>query len=334
MKKLVAVTLLFASVGIYLFFLYPSDERKVQEYAKEEYGIDVEIKDVSNKGFQSEYEYEVSPLKHDDLEFTIILPNGEGEITDNYSRALAADKELHQLDSIMPKMKELGFKGGSQNGNLKMNFVKMGKDPSVNKYMVDLYTSSPIEIATFEEEQLDRYFKLLTLLKESGAKINRVYIYDKENSTDSNSVALNMDELKNANSKEDLLLHIKRFNWRFASYYQNKKWESEKEKVENERFKFGSGYADYWFNCGEVNENEECSRILVQVEFKDDSLNKENRYLEEDLTSIFHFFDRIAPHAQIEYRLIEEGSDDPKSVYRYKIKKFDDISSFIDKNFK
>jgi hypothetical protein len=333
MKKLVAVILLFASVGTYLFFFNPSDERKVKKYAKSEYGIDIKVKKVSNKGFQSDDTYVVFPKKHEDLEFAITFPNGNGEITDNYSRALAADEKLHQLKKVMPRIKELGFKG-SDNGNLKMDFVKIGKDPSENKYLVHLSSPKPIEIATFEEEDLDKYLKLLTLIQESRAEINRVYITDERNVVDRNSIVLNMDNLKKVKTKEGLLFHLKRFNWEFASYYQNKKWESEKEKVENERFTFGSEYDDYWFNCGELNEHEECTSLLAHVEFKGNSLNKQNVHLEEDLTSIIKLFDRIAPKAQKEYSFTEEGSNDAKRFHDYEIKKFDDISSFIGKNFK
>ncbi|MFI8687534.1 hypothetical protein [Rossellomorea sp. NPDC077527] len=333
MKKLIAVIFLFASVGIYLFIYFPSDERKVKNYAKSEYGIDVEVKKVSNKGFGSDETYVVFPENHEDLEFAISFPNGAGEITDNYSRALAADEKLHQLKKVMPGIKGLGFEA-SDNGKLKVNFVKIGKDPSENKYLVNLSSPKPIEIAKFEEEDLDKYFKLLTLIQESRAEINRVYITDERSAVDSNTIEFNMDNLKNVKTKEDLLFHLKRFNWELASYYANKKWESEKEKIENGRFTFGSEYDDYWFNCGELNEQEECTSILALVKFKENSLNKQNVYLKEDLISILHFFDRIAPKANIEYRFIEKGSNESKRFTEYEIKKYHDISAFIDKNLR
>ncbi|WP_226675889.1 hypothetical protein [Rossellomorea aquimaris] len=333
MKKLIAVIFLFASVGVYLVINFPSDERKVKEYAENEYGIDVEVKKVSNEGFGSDDTYVVFPENHEDLEFAITFPNGDGVITDNYARALAADEKLHQLKKVMPGIKDLGF-GASDNGKLKVSFVKIGKEPSENKYLVNLSSPKPIKIAKFEKEDLNRYFKLLILIQESRAEVNRVYITDKRGPVDRNTIALNMDKLKNVKTKEDLLFHLKRFNWEFASYYANKKWESEKEKIENGRFRFGSEYDDYWFRCGELNEQEECTSILALVKFKENSLNKQNVYLKEDLTSILHFFDRIAPMANIEYRFTEEGSNESKIFTEYEIKKYHDISAFIDKNLK
>jgi hypothetical protein len=333
MKKVIAAAFLLIAVGAcLLFYFFQSGEYKVKEYAKSEYGLDVEIIEKTNTGFPSDTEYLVFPKNHEDLEFTIIVPFSDGGITDNYSRALVADKELHRLKKVMSDVKDLGF-SPSGNGELKVDFVKMGREPDANKYLVHLNSGSPIKIASFENEELDRYLKLTKLIKQSGASVHRVIISD-GHGHDSKSITLNMDELKNTNSKEDLLNHIIRSNWKFASYYENKKWESKKEKVENERFTFGSKYDEYWFNCREMNENGVCTNIFVQVEFKDNSLNKENPYLEEDINSIVQLFKEIAPKANIEYSFIEEGSDDSTRFTGYEMKKFDDTSSFIDKYFK
>lgn len=332
MKKLIAVVLLLVAVSGYLFFFYQSDERIVKEYAKNEYGIDVEIKELKNTGFLSDDEYIVFPKNHEDLEFTIIVPFDDGIISDNYSRALAADQELHKLKKVMSEVRDLGF-SGSNNGEIKVDFVKIGKDLSSNKYIVNLYSDSPIKIVSFEDKELDRYFKLLSLIQQSEAKIHRVFISDRREPVDSNTIVLNMDNLNNVKTKEGLLLQIKRSNWKFASYYENKKWESKKAKVENERFTFGSKYDEYWFNCGEMNETGECTSIFVQIEFKENSLNQENVYLEEDLNSIFNLFKTIAPTANIEYSFIEEESDDSKRFMDHEIKKFGETSNFIEKHF-
>lgn len=295
---------------------------------KNEYGINVEIKQLIRYGIASNKEYIVSPKNNKDIEFSVIIdPSTERVITDNYSRALEVNIEQHKLEKVIPDIEKLGFIG-SINDEIRVSFLG-------EQNIVFLNSTSPFEIATFEEKELDRFFDIQELIKGSGALIHRVNVSDMREPSESNYISLDMGMLKSVSTKEDLLLQIKKSNWEIASFYENKKWESEKANVENERFTFGSKYDDYWFNCRETNEKGECTNIFVSLNFKENSLTKANNNLEKDFNSIFTLFEKtITPKAMIEYSFIEVGSDDSVRFTDQEIAKFGTTSNFIDKNFK
>lgn len=160
-------------------------------------------------------------------------------------------------------------------------------------------------------------------------------VTDLREPADSNSFAFNMEHLQNVKTKEDLFVQIKRGSWELSSFHENKKWEAERAKVENDRFTFQSEYDNYWFNCRETNEKGECTNIFVTVYFDENSLTKANVHLEQDLNAIFTLFEKtITPRVAIEYSFIEKGSDDSIRFLDKEIATYENTSHFIRQNFK
>ncbi|MEG0438625.1 MAG: hypothetical protein RR587_05250 [Solibacillus sp.] len=319
-----------------------SNDQLINDYVNDTHGIDIVIKDsYKNELELGEDSYIVSPVDHQEMEFSVVVKSfiaedepklnykGKHFIRDNYLTALAADTELHKLDKVIPDIKKLGFSESFNNEN-RVFFGEEGKE-----IWGLLYSTPPMEIKSFEEKDLDRLFELYKLIKQSGALFDMVTISDMRPNHVSGSFVFEMKALKDINTKEEFLLEMKKTNSNIASFYENKKWASEKEKIENDRFTFDTEYSDYWFNCREVNANGACTNIFVTVYFKDNSLTKTNINLEKDLNSIFNLFEkRITPKALIEYNFIEVSSDDGIRFQEHEIKKYSSTLDFINNNFK
>ncbi|UHA73544.1 hypothetical protein [Paenibacillus sp. 481] len=324
----IAIALLLIVGAVFVYIYFQSDEYRVKQYVKNEYGVNVEIIKLSREGIFSNKKYTVSPKNHKDIQFTVVIDyTTDSVIADNYARALEVDNELHKLEKVIPDVEKLGFKDGI-NDEIRVGFTE-------EKNSLFLHSISPIEIATFAEKELGRFFELQKLIKQSGALIHHVSVYDMREPSKRKSIHLDMEKIKSVTTKEQLLSHIKKSNWEMVSFYENKKWESEKASVENGRFTFGTKYDEYWFNCRETNEKGECSNILVTLSFKENSLTKANSNLEQDFNSIFTLFEEtITPKAKIEYIFIEDGASDPVRFTEQEIAKFGTTSNFIAKNFK
>ncbi|MGE7021618.1 hypothetical protein [Solibacillus cecembensis] len=238
-----------------------SNNQLIKDYVKDTYGIDIVIKN-SNKNLLELGEdlYVVSPVDHQKMEFSVVVESylteddpdlnyrGKHLIRDNYTTALAADTELHKLDKVIPDIKKLGFSESFNNEN-RVFFGEEGKE-----IWGLLYSTLPMEIKIFEEKDLDRLFELYKLIKQSGALFDMIIVSDMRPNHESGSFVFEMKALKDVNTKDEFLLKMKQTNSTIASFYENKKWESEKEKIENDRFTFDSEYSDYWFNCWGFNE--------------------------------------------------------------------------------
>lgn len=325
-SRLVIVLPILLVGAIALYFFSQTDERQVTTYMKDKYGIDIMIKNKGlTNGFPSDQEFTVYPKNHNDLKFSVII-DSQGNITDNYSRMFEGDRERHKLQKIMPEIEKLGFVIAKDDDLL---FV------SENSISVNLYSPTTLEVAHFEDQNLDRFFALQKLIKQSGALVDLVHVTDMKEVSESTAIGFDMKHAESIHTKEQLLSLIKKSNMVIASYYENKKWESEKEKVENDRFTFDSNYSDNWFNCRETNNKGECTNIFVQIYFKDHSLTKANSHLKEDFNRIFTLFEKtIQPKASIEYSFIEESSDDSIRFTEQEIAQYASTADFIQKNFK
>ncbi|WP_144422594.1 hypothetical protein [Lysinibacillus fusiformis] len=325
-KFIVMLPIIFV-VAIFLYFFTQNDDRRVTTYMKDKYDMDSVIKNKGlTNGFPSDQEYVVYPKDHEDLTLSVIIDH-EGSLTDNYARMLEADRELHQLKKVMPEIEKLGFVASKEDNLL---FV------SENSISANLYSPTALDIAHFEEADLDRFFALQKLIKQSGATIDDVNVTDMKEVSESTVLSFDVKSIENVHTKEELLFYMKKSNATVASYYENKKWASKKEKVENDRFTFDSpsGKGDSWFNCREMNQKGECTNIFVQIYFKDHTLTQANRYLEEDFVSIFTLFEKtIQPKASIEYSFIEESSDDSLRFTDYEIAQYASTAGFIKRNF-
>ena len=324
-SRLVFILPILLIGAISLYFFSQTDDRRVTTYMKDKYGIDIMIKNKGfTSGFPSDQEFTVSPKDHKDFTFSVII-DSEANITDNYARMLEGDRELHKLQKVMPEIKKLGFVVSKEDDFL---FV------SENSISVNLYSPTALEVAHFEDQDLDRFLALQKLIKQSGALVDLVDVTDMQEVSESTTIGFDMKHAESIHTKEQLLSSMKKSNMVIASYYENKKWESEKEKVENERFTFDSPHNDKWFNCRETNNKGECTNIFVQIYFKDHSLTKANSHLEEDFKSIFTLFEKtIQPKATIEYSFIEESSDDSIRFTEHEIAQYASTADFIQKNF-
>lgn len=198
--------LLIASIALY--FSDYSEKRKIKKYAEDTYGYDVEIKQLYRTGIGSDYEYVVFPKNHQHLEFKITLDPYSDTITDNYASALEADKALHKLDKVIPAIEDLGFQGPDYtNKEISIRFSDETK-----KHALYLYTATPIEMATFEKNELDRFFELQNLIKQSGAPITYVVVEDMREPADSSSILFYMKDVQSTNTKDDFLLQLKKAN--------------------------------------------------------------------------------------------------------------------------
>ncbi|MCH7321581.1 hypothetical protein LZ480_06705 [Solibacillus sp. MA9] len=319
-----------------------SNDELIKDYVKDTYGIDIVVKDSYKNSLElGEDSYIVAPVDHQEMEFSVVVYDNPTEdeinyksehfIKDNYLNALEADKELHKLDKVIPDINKLGFDESFNDENR----VFIGEVGGKKAIWSSFYSTSHMELASFEEKDLDRLFELYKLVKQSGALFEIIYVSDMREPHESETFVFDMEKLKGVKTKEDFLLEMKKSNANIASLYENKKWESEKKKIENERFTFDSKYDDYWFNCTLTNGNGECTNIFVTVYFKENSLTKSNINLEKDLNAIFTLFEKtIYPKASIEYCFIEEGSDDSVRFTDYEIKKYSSTLDFINKNFK
>jgi len=318
--------LIIASIAFYVTDF--NEQLKVKSYVKEKYGYNIKIKQLLRAGIGSDYDFVVYPKDHSDLEFNVRL-DSSNQITDNHASAIEADKALHKLEKVIPAIEELGFQGAEyQNNEIRVSYVD-----DMEKHILNLYTSTPLEMATFKENELDRFYKLQELIKQSGASLTYVAVQDMQEPV-SNSIVFYMKDVQNVQSKDDFLLQVKKSSQDLASYIENEKWEAERAKVENDRFTFQSQYDDYWFHCRETNEKGECTNILVTTYFKENSLTKSNVYLEQDLDSIFNLFgNTIKPKATIEYHFVENGSDNRLTFTEQEIANYENTLDFINKNF-
>jgi hypothetical protein len=284
----------------------------VKDYMKEKYGVNSQIKEQrGDAGIEnSEVEYVVFPTNNEEVLFTVTVDyvSDPPKIKDTYNQALATNKEYQKFKKVIPAIKDLGFQG-RYSSEMLLDYTSKNVEGEWKNYItLPLKVRSAIDITTFEEQELDGYYKLVKIIQNSNAAINQVAVEDTRDTTVSKTIVIKMDQLKDVTSKEGFLSQLIRTNWELASLYANKKWEKEAKNIENERFRFGTEYDDYWFNCLVTNEKGECTSILATVTYQEGGLKQSNPYLLEDLNTIFHFFDKtMKPKPILELSLQEGG---------------------------
>ncbi|KGR79893.1 hypothetical protein [Ureibacillus sinduriensis] len=188
--------ILFSLVaGIALYFADSTEEQKVQKYIKEKYGFKIGIEQVIEKGIASHPTFVVFPEKHPDIIFKATLNPSTDTVTDDYPEALKADKAFHKLEKVIPAIEQLEFESFDEEFKVSYSGSK--------KRFLKLYSSTPIELASFKEEHLERFFELQQLIKESGASITHVMVEDNREPVESNSIYFAMADMKDAKTKEE-----------------------------------------------------------------------------------------------------------------------------------
>jgi hypothetical protein len=290
----------------------PDGDQLIINYIKEKYGVNSVIKEKHEEPemVSSEVNYILYSKDNEDVLFTVTVDyaGDEPKIKDTYNQAVETNKEYQKLKKVIPAIKKIGFKGRSS-AEIRVDYKSQKVGNGWRNY-ISLYlkTDSPINIRTFEEKELVRFYKLVKIIQDSGAAIDHVGVEDNQEMTETTTIVIKMNQLKDVKSTDEFLFQLKKSNWELASFYANKKWEDEAKKVENERFKFGAQYEDYWFNCLVQNEKGECTSILATVTYQNGGLKQSNPHLKEDLNKIFAFFENtMKPKPTVELSLQESG---------------------------
>ncbi len=196
-----------------------SNDKLIKDYVKDTHGFDIVIKSSDKNSLElGRDSYVVSPVDHQELEFTVAVNSYSSEdepklnyrnkhlIKDNYSTALAADTELHKLDKVIPEIKKLGF-NGSFNDEPRVFFNEEKDD-----IWGFLYSTSHLDIKNFEEKDVDRLYEVQKLIKQSGASFDLFIVSDTRELNDRGSLVLDIKKLKDVNTKEKFLLKLKKEN--------------------------------------------------------------------------------------------------------------------------
>lgn len=332
-KTIFFVTCAVISVLMLYFNLkVESNDDVVKDYMKKKHGVTIQINEKIEEHpmVSSEIVYTASPVDQSDLLFSVTVnPDSDpAEIKDTYNQAVQTYQEYQKLKTVIPDIKKLGFDGDFKPDPLRFQ-SKQVNGKWQNYITLPLQMDSRLDVASFEEKELDRFIKLIQLIQDSGASIQQVTVDDGGDKYESKRFLMKLEQLKGISSREAFLTQLKTMNWELASFYSNKRWEKEAKKIENERFSFGSKYDDYWYNCQTTNDKGECTSILVPITYQKDGLNQRNSYLKEDLDAIFFFFDHIMePKPNVEFILLEP--DNPNTVRftqadRYKYKSTDEL---------
>ncbi|OJH19538.1 hypothetical protein BLX88_10215 [Bacillus obstructivus] len=302
---------------------------KTRYYVFHKYGMFIDIIDREG-GNRLELGYDrftVSPKNNKRLTFTVYIDYTSNKITDTYDQGLKTYKEEKKLNKeISSQIYNLGFKDEFSN-YIDLQFVAGGENNYKN--LLYLSTEKPIQFNPFKEKK--RYYQLLEVLKKSHANIHKVIV------TDANSNSLQLDKymLQNDLNSDEFLTRLKIANWELASYYSNKKWSKELDKIKNERFYFGSQYDKYTYNCQVMNQKAECTTILVIVTYQNGGLNMKNPYLKEDLKTIFNFFDHtMKPKPRWEILFVEPDTQKSVRFFESDRNRFKNIDVFLMNYFK
>ncbi|WP_137791009.1 hypothetical protein [Bacillus sp. E(2018)] len=318
MMKKTIFFITFAVISVLLLYFnlkVQSNDDVVKDYMKNKHEIDVKIveKQEESPMVSSEIVYIVSPVDQSELLFTVTVnPDAEPDrIKDTYNQAVQTYQEYHKLKTVVPEIKKLGFSGEFKPHPLRYE-SKQVNGKWKNYISLPLNADFHFDVASFEEKELDRFLKLIKFIQKSGASIQQVTVEDSSDGLNTKTFILDLEKLSDTSSTEALLAQFKTMNWELASYHSNKKWEKEAQKIENERFSFGSKSDNYWFNCQTTDEKGDCTTILVTVSYQKDGLNQRNPHLKEDLNAIFYFFDHtMKPKPNVEYNLLETDNPNP-----------------------
>jgi len=228
LKKIVMV-FSFVSVIILSACSSLSNDQLIKDYVKDAHGIDIVVKDSYKNSLElGEDSYIVAPVDHQEMEFSVVVYDSPSEaeinykskylIKDNYLNALEADTELHKLDQVIPNINKLGFKESFNDENR----VFIGEVGGKKAIWTFFYSKSHMELASFEENDLDRLFELYKLIKQSGALFEMILISYMRDPHERVTFVFDMKKLKGVNTKEDFLLEMKKTNVGIASLYENK----------------------------------------------------------------------------------------------------------------
>ncbi|PPA71169.1 hypothetical protein C4B60_03620 [Jeotgalibacillus proteolyticus] len=303
-------------------------DRKIQNYFKEKYNIDVKVisREEWNTGNMGDFTHKVRLKDNKNVTFDVNV--SEDTVTgDNYPIAAKNYEEYKKFEKVLPTVEQLGFelKYGE-------NFIfheVYGSDQV--KIFLDLYTSEKIDYLTFEQQQLDNYYQLVDVVRSSGADIHLLTIEDKRQ--DPNFISVPMKELPKDLTKDDLYLKIRQRNLDMVSTLENEEATKVTSKLETKRYEFADHYYHNWLMCGETNAETECKWYFVNVEYEQDGLNLTNEHLVSDITYIYEFLSEYLNNKPFKLNVTEprEDVDSPSIHMEYEEwGKYEDIQHLLE----
>ena len=278
-------------------------EQLAKDYAEEKYGFEVDVVEDEIAMIYSSADVILSPKNDEDIRFGVRIDLYDHTvIEDDYQFALEADKELQKLKSVAPAIEKLGFTG-TGNTNIRLNYIE-------ESTFLSLRSDKEVNFKIFIEEELDRYYELYQLIKESQANLTSFSV---SGSDEENGISLYLEPPSMVKTKEEFLLYLKINHMELVNHEIESQYATEVKNLNNDRFNFGNPYDathdnpfDSWFYCNVVNENGDCTDAVISVAYQENKLNTSNPHLNEDLTSIFKFIEtHLEPEIKVETVIID-----------------------------
>lgn len=331
MKKYIIIGLviiILCVVGVSL--LFNNDDAEIKQYVNEKYNLNVNVLSEFGGGFVGDLEYVVQDVDREQLVFTVYKDEHTGEIIqDDYKQGLRAYEAYLKIKGVLPEIEKLEFKA-VEIGNAIVSYMPGNIEKSNSLYFE---TEQSIELETFKEQYLNKFYELYRLLKSTGAELSSVTVSDVGEPANRDFISFSFND-KTYESAESFYNYITEINLGLSSVYANQLWEDELLKIENERFRFKGDYGEFYFNCLKMDQSLNCVQALVPIYFKEGLLSRENPYLAEDMEKILNLFSNtIRPKMQVEYAFYEEGQDDSYRITDGEIASYGSVQSFIDANF-
>lgn len=288
MVSLITVAVL---VGSFIFFIRYVPIGFVNAYTIAEYREVVKIKQESTSGIGSPAVFYVQSVGNPKLQFTIeaersfflgILEEVRG---DTYEDGLTTYHEQMKLDTVTGDIEELGFHGIDEEDIILDFLTTHRNEDGVSLKTLSLMSEDKLNFRQFKEEELPRIHQLLALIHNSGAAVSRIYIDDEQTLSH-----LRFDGYVSTTplSQEELYDYLRKTNWEISNYESQVKWESEFEKIENERFTFGFDSTDLIYQCTDFTDEGICNEIYLTVRYEHNGLTSENEHLVADVSVILN----------------------------------------------
>ncbi|ERN51857.1 hypothetical protein [Alkalihalophilus marmarensis] len=294
-KKVIVCTIAVAAlVCSFLFFIRYVPTGFVNAYTIAEHREAVKIDRVSTSGRGSPATYRVQSLRNPKLWFTVkvarssILELPQNVIEDTYEDGQTTYQEQLKLDKVTGDIEKLGFHGIDEEDIILDFFPTHRDEDGVSLKTLNLVSEDELNFRQFKEEELPRLHQLKTLIDKSGADVSRIYIDDEYTLSH-----IRFDGYASTTplSPEELYDYLRNTNWEISNYESQVKWESEFEKIENERFTLGTDSTDLIYQCTDFRDEGICNEISLTVRYEHNGLTSENEHLTADVTAILHLLE-------------------------------------------
>ena len=318
---------IIAWVVIGHFINSQTEDRDAKEFIEEKYGMDVKIVNETAANFVDFHTYQKAPKDQEDVVFTVEVSeeNYSTIYRDDYEAVLKEHEIKQQVDKLMPQIEEIGFSASSTD-DLVAHVVKDLRTGEAVHWL-NLETGNSYE--TIERSEIHELKSLLDLQRENSIDVQKINI---KNKREEYFVTLDMREMEEVQSVEDVEAHVIGGNLRLAAERMHAKWQDAAQQAETERFRFYDEWNDHWISCHQVNDEGDCINLLAQVTFSPGELSKQNPHLEEDLNAIFDFFDSIEPKLMaVDLVMVDpEREGDPVRFFLRERKNYSSTKQLID----